>query len=580
MISAEFLSQFEMYRRELVELERACEDFCSTYPEATSSMKSAIGSRSDPQTRSILESTAFLAMRIQRQIEDIPRSLALYLAHDLAPELFCPLPSMAMVHFSRKSDRLKAAPSRPVNSLGMVSHDGERKLSFLAESKFIELWPFDCTAIASGDENWGNLPGSLQAMDFVLEIGCSGAASNEKFPRSLRFQICANLDVALAAVDGLAFGCTSLEVFDASGNHEYSLPKSSLSINGFSLDDRVIPITRSDRLISVKLLEYMIFPERFCGFSVSGLDKVELRKGLVVGFKLDKQHQRSVRLASSFIKLNCAPVINLTPVTSNLGKLVGPEGTYSITRSDHERSQWDVFSVESVKVYGKSGKIEVGEYSHSHWGSLSSNLYWQSRRNERLSQYDSRSSVSLRLIGARDSMALGADDELSIRYFATQCEDAELLGTGTPLQIVNWDCGYSARLITTPTKYHPPVASTAASLEQCSAALLGWRGSGFGDFKARLQCFLDAHARVGTPHALGVRRTLLEARRSAVAMSWPNEASNLPLTLGIQYQLMLRSNGEAVFSEYIFEKLIELLLGQMHELHMPFSVRSEKRHVG
>ena len=107
----------DYYLRELDWLRTQGRDFARRYPKVGARLDLHGGESHDPHTERLIESVAFLAARVRRDIDSDFPQVASALLENLYPSLLAPLPSMTVVQMS-----LGAAQGKVTAGLGVPRH--------------------------------------------------------------------------------------------------------------------------------------------------------------------------------------------------------------------------------------------------------------------------------------------------------------------------------------------------------------------------------------------------------------------------------------------------------------------------
>jgi|GEM_PF-3932353 len=561
------------YQKELSSLEADYRKFLETNPNLGSELGSIWGNCKGFSTQQIIESVAFMATRLKRQIDSVPGEVAYGLIQGLAPEVLGPIPSMAVIQFEPLTDALEPSLTVADGSIELITEDEINKVYFRIPKKAVKLWPMRLNAITVDDKQWSEVPVELHGADLVLRIDHASTDLSIGMPGELQIYIDGPTTTALAAIDALTLGCESIQCCALNGSWISTLPKLSIKVSGLDGEDRLFPGGREDRQISMQLLEYLSFPQRFAFFRIENLFMKTPGRGFYLGFNVKQQYRQELLSAKDFFRLNCAPATNLFYIQSQTITLSSLQTQYPISRTDVSAGRWDVYQIESVRLSDLEQSIELNESSLGQPRPRGVKTSWQAVRKERLSDSDAHATLELRFNGNRlsqESSRCSLDTAL-ISYYAHQCNAAETLKPSTPLKTPNWASGYRARLLGNSSKYIEPQYPATFQSSDCSH-VLGWRSSSQRDLTSRVQRCFEMHSRIDNTHAVAARNTLRRVERRLVAMPWINVDPNLPYTVGADYRISINTQEKNVTGQYVYQEILRGLIGQGHEQNMPFEV--------
>jgi type VI secretion system protein ImpG len=335
----------DLYNRELQLLHEQAGDFAAEYPGIAERLGGLVADRMDPMVAGLLEGAAFLAARVQLKLKHEFPEFTANLLEQLVPNFLAPTPSVMLA-------RVNPLYADPGLREGRVLRRGSyldatyRELDRQVACRFrlcsdITLWPFDVT----GAEYYAS-PGALQALGLPIgpnvlaglrlslthrmaarredEISDSEARKNP----AVWFAGCRlrELPVHLLGAEGDAVAVYEqlfahrlgiyLRYLDEYGDPVVvSAPQVEIAQLGFGDDDGLLGeeprIFRGFAL----LREYFMFPRKFLGFTITGLETVIRKlaaKSVDVLFVLDEvNHRLPAAVRGDMFSLYTAPAVNL-----------------------------------------------------------------------------------------------------------------------------------------------------------------------------------------------------------------------------------------------------------------------------
>lgn len=567
----------QYYLQELALLEDDCAAFSEAYPSVAANLGFGSEGTSDPHVRQLIESVAFIAARLKRQMDGASREVAFGLLQSLAPQLIAPLPAMSVVRFTPKGAQLEPAASKPPNGLYLQARNSYAEdIHFSLADKNIALWPLQVTCrwgdVAAAQA--GQIPSGLSESDFLITLEHATKSLDKGAPGDLIFFISGSLNRAMAAVEALACGVGEIRVMAADGTWAFPMSPDCIQVMGFEAEHRLLPEAVGGAQASGQALELLNFPRRFCFFKVRGLQCAAPTRKFHLVLSVEQASRAALDAVRQNIQLNCIPVLNLFRRGPIALRLKGQRDEYLIPRADASRGSWDIFSVDRVRLTGRNTDRDIHEFHAgvTSQNSLKGEPYWQGVRRDRASTTAGHGGLGMRFINLDCARSTSGDsyDAALLDLMMTQCDAPASLSPGQSLSLVGWECGYQATLEFAPTRYVEPVLS-ASTLVPGLLKALQWRTSDGQSLTAMVRQFLSAHDRSGHPHAAELFRSLEHIERDMVAMPWPGmKAGNL--VLGCRYVLALKSKDPLLATRFLLPRVVRSILSQTHDLPLPMEV--------
>ena len=449
----------EAYEQELALLKQRAASFAEEHPGLADRLGGLMEENLDPSIAGLLEGSAFLAARVQLNIDQKFRTFSTELLEQLCPEMTAPLPSAMMVQGT-----LPAKPDEIVDGRGVAAgsyveasfKDGARRVACryrLAEP--LTFWP-----VSMPEALYHGTATPLSA------LGCDRPELEEDGqPRTEAGLVLTLKTLAPGSVGDLRVDTLPIYFIGAPGTaralyqqvfadrtratlrwedkmgtpHFVRLPPEAIEQVGFDHD---FPLYgRDERLfpgISL-LLEYFSFPRKFWGLRLTGLQ--EVLKGIPtqqvqVIFEFARPNQT---LTTGFkpedVALFCTPAVNLfeeetKPISLDKRAhrhLVSPNRTpqnqFEILRIKDARAQYeglrDKVAVEPLYALPASGHSERKA------------LYYSTERQRRsLSQQERRlGGTRFRYEGTETWLTLFEPpdgDEASLLFITAECSNRHL----------------------------------------------------------------------------------------------------------------------------------------------------------
>ncbi|MEG0149531.1 MAG: type VI secretion system baseplate subunit TssF [Comamonas sp.] len=446
------LSQY--YKRELSYLRGQGLDFASRYPKVAASLALHGAESQDPHTERLIESVAFLAARVHRDLDQQMPQVATALLDNLCPSLVQPVPSMSIAQL-----RLDPSQGRVTAGFKVAKHTKlqarttqGRDCSFQSSWDTM-LWPLQITH--AGVDADAVLRITLECADSVdfsqLEID------------SLRLHLQGEWSVTAPLYDALVAGVRSIGVVCDDGV-VHRLPLDAWSEVGYAQEDSVLPLPTHAHPAYGLLQEYFAFPRKFHFFDIGQLrGRLGRGKRCDLVFQLDRPARALRTIGAENFQLGCTPIVNLFARISE--PLVLDQRHYEyLLVSDRQRDAFtEVHSIRSVVASDPDAgaPVQLPHFSAvNHFGHGARSVFWTSRRQHSLRDNISGTDVLLSFVDQTQGLTTPAQPVVYAHLWCTNRRlaqqvppGAKLLAEGPP-QPVHIKCLYE------PTEQkNPPLGS-------------------------------------------------------------------------------------------------------------------------
>jgi type VI secretion system protein ImpG len=522
-MNREFL---DLYNRELQLLNEQAREFAEEYPGIAERLGGILEDRVDPMVAGLLEGAAFLAARVQLKIKHEFPEFTNNLLEQLVPHYLAPTPSAMMVQviptFGDKSlHEGHTVPRGGYLDASFRERDRQIACRYRLSSDLV-VWPFELTAAEyfSSPAQLGALglrvgTDVLAGMRLTLTLRTTARAEDEptdaetlKKPET-QFTSCRTRSLPLhfigpeadcialyeqlfAHCKGIYFRC-----LDAFGDPLVSpAPAGCLEQIGFEREDALFPNdTRVFEGFDL-LREYFMFPRKFLGCALTGLDQVfpQLRSRTVdILFAFDEVNVRlAPAVQPSMFALYAAPAVNLFEKTADRIALKSSQHEYHVVPDRSHYLDYEPHRLLEVFAHYPGGRQKVPVkplYSASLEGTQNSSgpFYTVRRQPRRRAVEEKREGASSNYTGTDMFIALsdlaGADDdaaiaELSVRAICSNRHLTEQLpvGLGGADFRLGDDIALDLRCIVGPTPPGEPVVSQLRSRgEMAHTGTVTWR---------------------------------------------------------------------------------------------------------
>jgi type VI secretion system protein ImpG len=522
-MNREFL---DLYNRELQLLNEQAREFAEEYPGIAERLGGILEDRVDPMISGLLEGAAFLAARVQLKLKHEFPEFTSNLLEQLVPHYLAPTPSAMIVQvvptFGDKS--LHDGHAVPRGSyLDASFHERDRQIACRYRlSSDIVVWPFELAGAEyfSSPAQLGALglrvgTEILAGMRLTFTLRTTARPEDEppdsealKKPEML-FASCRTAGLPLYLIGSEADSIALYEQLLAHCKGIYfryldefgdpvvcPAPGDCLQQIGFEREDALFPNdTRIFEGFDL-LREFFVFPRKFLGCALTGLDRVfpQLKaKTVDILFAFDEVNARlAPAVQPSMFAVYAAPAVNLFEKTADRIALKSNQHEYHVVPDRSHYLDYEPHRLLEVFAHYPGGRPKVPVkplYSASLEGTQgSSGPYYTVRRQpRRRSVEEKRDGVSSNYTGTDMFIALsdlgGTDDEaaiaeLSVRAICSNRHLTEQLPVGlggADFRLVD-DVALDLRCVVGPTSPGEPVVSQLRSRgEMAHTGTVTWR---------------------------------------------------------------------------------------------------------
>ncbi|MFM2065537.1 MAG: hypothetical protein RLZZ584_446 [Pseudomonadota bacterium] len=374
-VSDDILSYYE---RELAYLREQGAEFAHRYPRVASKLAFSGTESPDPQTERLIESQAFLAARVHRDLDrEYPQFAAALLEH-LCPTLIQPVPAMTVVALQLHASQGKVtAGLRVPRHTALVAPGLGRDAAScrLRTAWDTVLWPLQVTHTRLVDGRW------LQ-----LQLRCDeGSDLAELELDSLSLHLGGSLSQAMALYELLVRDVTGVAVCDGQGRLLHRLSTRHWRQRGYDRDDGLLPRAPHGAPAYALLQEYFAFARKFHFFELDGL-RGRLGRGreCEIRLELGRGSRLPAGLDAHALRTGCVPAINLFPRISEPIRVDPARHEYLLVGERSAAADIEVHSISSVHL---SDPDVDGSQLVPAFGALdlaapgrAAGVYWSARR--------------------------------------------------------------------------------------------------------------------------------------------------------------------------------------------------------
>ena len=489
------------YEAELAYMREMGAEFAAAYPKIANRLGMDGLEVADPYVERLLESFAFLAARVQLELEMQAPELSQNLLEILYPHFMAPRPSMMIAHL--EPDAMNAdftgGYTLPRHSQLRSGASGQRKSCIFRTAHDVQIWPL----VVSEAEYIGSR-GDLVALGLAHNPDAraairlkfrrmDGGKVSELPIRALTLHLNREPGGNWALHEAL---CNAVAGLDGrAGDKLVRLPEGRVDAKGFAPEEAMLPVP--DRsLDGYRLLqEYFALPERFHFVDISGLEPV-VRAAGKSEFELFLYLDDTLRGGDSMVvpeafMLNAVPAVNLFEKRCDRVRVTDTDTELRVVAERTATNDFEIFDLLSVVGIGRSGAEEVefrpffSQSDLTSAGDVHTAFYTKTRRMRQRSEKE-------RLQGARTSY-LGSEmyitivdrdmapfdpevDQLAVRALCTNRDLPLLLSTGDDATFTLPDGGPVTRITTPvpPTRPRPTIAQGRATWQLISNLSLNY----------------------------------------------------------------------------------------------------------
>lgn len=462
------------YQAELDSLRVAGDEFAHTYPSIAGELSLSKGEARDPHVEHLIQSFAWMMSRLRMQVEAETRRLPETMLEELAPNFIQARPSMSIVEcdvdgastdFSEGYVLEQGLNFAPIGVLGPEEDAARLRKARFSVPYGTQLWPMKVAAVTSNSEAEFRAiaqayPAAKASIKITLQMDENASLDSLRLDSPVRFYINAEQGYGEGLYDMLASQVIGVAVSDSAGVVLRTLKSDCFAMSGFAHDEQLFGLCGTHELGSSVLQDFFAFQEKFSFCEVLGLADLELVEFLRDGVAefnlhlvLDDALSNSNRLRVDTFKLNCFPVINVYPKTTEPVVLHEKNYRYRLVAdrtADREIEVQSIHSVYGVDRFGLRHDIKP-YFAAQHPKAMGAGLYWVAQKEESQRRGVPGTDVWISVFGKAGEDVNG----LSL-YAKTLCNNrtlCEAFETGQQLSPIGTAPISACRIITRPSRF-------------------------------------------------------------------------------------------------------------------------------
>lgn len=314
MAQDEFL---RCYKRELAYLRQMGAEFAEKYPQVARRLNLKFGQTDDPHVERLVESFAFLAGRIQFNLEQRFPEFTTAFLDLLYPHYLSPVPSMSICQCEVDPAQGKLAIGFTIpKGTQLVANAESGEICRFTSAYPVVLWPLE--VLYAGLENADQFRNDyFRRFPAVLRVrlNCTSESIQQLDFDSLRFHLNGDRLVANSIYERLFHSDTRVAISVKSEESPILLPGDAIRRVGFGLEEEILPYPKQAHPGFRLLQEYFTFPEKFLFFDLKYLDHSARRSSTEnafdILFLLPRALDERVVIDRTMFALGCTPIVNL-----------------------------------------------------------------------------------------------------------------------------------------------------------------------------------------------------------------------------------------------------------------------------
>ncbi|MEL7472079.1 MAG: type VI secretion system baseplate subunit TssF [Planctomycetota bacterium] len=389
-----------LYNQELQHLREMGSEFARQYPIIASRLGMENLEVADPYVERLLEGYAFMAARVQLQLNrEFPRFTE-HLLSAVSPQYTSPLPSMAIVRFDpmRSDGSLVSGPRIDRGTMltsGPVA--GSNTRVGYRTGHDVRLWPIEIGEVSYDGRGLGSLAiEGLGPARASLRLRLK-AFANTTFDKIEIEDLDLHLRggwVAAGLYEQLFTRVTGVLVHSTarpSTKHALLGPETVQTL-GYEPEQALIPLGRAEYEGYRLLREYFAMPERFMFARLAGIgDALRRCEGDTVDVSIlfDKAEGELEGAATEeHLSLHCTPCVNLFERRIDRFEIKPEDAEHHLIPDRAAPLDFEIYSVMEMTGYGTRGKVKEVEFqpfysSRGRWSGREE-AYYSLRRTPRL----------------------------------------------------------------------------------------------------------------------------------------------------------------------------------------------------
>lgn len=341
-----------LYQDELSYLRESGKQFAQKYPQVAQNLALSDQGSSDPHVERLLESFAFMLARIRKDFDANFQEMGKLLLETLAPHFVSPTPCYSIAHFQVNPSKFNLSKGCFVERGSLLLTDSKEIPTCSFQTVYpLYLYPLKIKDVLVQRYSL-NEEGFLEICLQSEKGDISGLNIDE-----ILFYIKGDKTTSLLLYESL-FKKPAQKIFARIQNESKEIFEAKIEVLGFEEDELALPQNQYMSSAPLLMKEFFSFYKKFLFFRIKGLghflsslkDQQETLT-LLIPLHVSPELERK-DISQENLALNCTPIINLFPKTSDPFRLSGERGSYELIADQRKpelkiQSIGDVFRVEN-----------------------------------------------------------------------------------------------------------------------------------------------------------------------------------------------------------------------------------------
>src|SRR5947209_17508871 len=271
------------YKDELTYLRRMGGEFAALYPRVAARLELGRDECADPQVERLLESSAFLPARLQRDLDGEMPEITTALLGVPYPQLVNPVPPMSVARFDVDPEQGKLTTGVRVEShTPLFANTTEGHTCRFRTCYPVTLWPLAVEDAAFEETGQFDFLDSMTNVSAVLRLKLKvlGGALADLELKRLRFYLSGDTALAATLYELLFSHVRGVALLPEGEAQPVHLPPGSILPVGFRDEEDVLPYPAQSHPGYRLLQEYFAVPEKFDFFDLDHFDQARRRSTL------------------------------------------------------------------------------------------------------------------------------------------------------------------------------------------------------------------------------------------------------------------------------------------------------------
>ncbi len=465
------------YKTELDYLRRVGSLFAARYPKLAGRLELSEHGCADPHVERLIESFAFLAARIQHQLESRYPDIPAALLSVLYPHLTNPLPSLVIAKFEPDPKQGRLTTGFTLERQTPVFSQSAEGITCRFRTCYpVTLWPLEVTSAAMESPDlsadwFKSLPTSCHPVATLrLRLATTGAPLHDLTLKRLRFYLFGS-PTTVDTLYELLFGhVEGVVMLNGSGDHSAFLQPRAILPVGFGPEEDVLPYPSHAHPAYRLLQEYFFFPQKFHFFDLQGIDTRSSNATLDLLFLLNRRLPEGASIDRNTFALGCAPLVNLFKKTAEPIRLDHRLPEYRLVPDLRRERTTEIHSLLSVSASSnpleEEARLEPFFSFRHRRDATEPTAFWFTRRQPVVQGNGTGTETFISFVDLNFNPSLPPLQTVFAHTLSTNRDLARELPSGAALQLEEPAPVASAYCLTkpTPTAYPPLEGATLWAL--------------------------------------------------------------------------------------------------------------------